>query len=377
MNDILSMNTSLTEAIPDFFSAKPERPQQVIGVVRGEGIGNEVIEASLEVLDTVSIVMGRQFSIKSGGDIGLLSYEKNGRYLSDSVIQFFDEIFSLGGAVLCGPGGGRFVYDLRSHFDLYCKLTPLIPLKCLKDSSIIKSSRLNNIDIIAVRENISGLYFGKWGRELNDKGLEMAFHHIHYSTYEIDRILTVALRLAKMRRKKICISVKPNGIPSISDLWIERAHEIIDSDIELKILEVDNTAYQLIAKPQEFDVLVSPNMFGDILADCGSLLIGSRGLSYSGNFGINNKAVYQTGHGAAYDLADTDTANPIGQMMSLMMMLRESFKWQEGASAIEKAIIKTLKLGYRTPDIAANGSKVVGTKMFGQMVCEQLRNIDF
>ncbi|MEZ0373939.1 MAG: isocitrate/isopropylmalate family dehydrogenase, partial [Candidatus Sericytochromatia bacterium] len=137
-------------------------------------------------------------------------------------------------------------------------------------------------------------------------------------------------------------------------------------------LEIDNASYQLIARAQDFDVVVAPNMFGDVLADCGALLLGSRGMSFSGNFGAGGKAVYQTGHGAAYDLAGSDKANPLGQILSLAMMLRESYAWPEGAARIEAAVARTLEQGYRTPDIAAPGCQVVGARELARRVCQAI-----
>jgi 3-isopropylmalate dehydrogenase len=169
---------------------------------------------------------------------------------------------------------------------------------------------------------------------------------------------------------------KPGGVPAISAIWEDRLRRLNQGkNVETRILEVDNAVYQLIANAHEFDVIVSPNMFGDVLADCGALLLGSRGMSFSGNFGPAGRAVYQTGHGAARDLAGTDRANPIGQILSLAMMLRESFAWQKGAQVIEEAIEKTLAEGYRTLDISAPSCKVVGARELGRCICDTLQDL--
>jgi 3-isopropylmalate dehydrogenase len=202
-----------------------------------------------------------------------------------------------------------------------------------------------------------------------------AFHHIRYRHDQVRRILEVAVGLAANRSGRLAVVLKPGGIPAISTLWVEALESIPGAGaLDTQVLEIDNATYQLIANPSSFDVIVSPNMFGDVLADCGALLLGSRGLSYSGNFGPHNRAVYQTGHGAAHDLAGKDTANPIGQVMSLAMLLRESFVWPEAADAIVTAVETTLAQGWRTRDIAAPGSKIVGTREMGErlaMVLEE------
>lgn len=156
----------LSISIPDFYpSLVPSSENvQTIGVLTGEGIGTEVIDAALKVLDVVSSSSGISFEIIKGGMIGNESYHENGKYLSDEVIDFCKDIFSQGGAVLSGPGGGRFVYEMRSYFDLYCKFTPLKPLPILNESEILRPEKTENVDIIAVRENTSGLHFGNGPR---------------------------------------------------------------------------------------------------------------------------------------------------------------------------------------------------------------------
>jgi 3-isopropylmalate dehydrogenase len=177
-----------------------------------------------------------------------------------------------------------------------------------------------------------------------------------------------------MRQGKLRVVLKPGGIPAISKLWQSKLQELAQgSGLKPEVLEVDNAIYQVIANAQQFDVLVAPNAFGDILSDGASLLLGSRGLSYSGNFGTAGHAVYQTGHGAAHDLAGSNRANPIGQILSLAMMLRESFGHYEAAESIEAAIEETLQGGWRTADIAETGSKVIGTKEMGARIAQQLQ----
>ncbi|MEZ0370533.1 MAG: isocitrate/isopropylmalate family dehydrogenase [Candidatus Sericytochromatia bacterium] len=371
MNPLQS--TRLSEAIPEYTPAAESATLHVLGVLPGEGVGPEVIGTALEVLEVVGRHSSRRFEIRTGGMIGMAARREHGMDLTEQVNGFCEEIFHQGGAVICGPGGGRFVYELRARFDLYCKFAPLVPLAALQDTGPLRPASVQGVDIIVVRENISGLYFGEWGTTSGVEGNETAFHQLTYQQDDVDRILAVGHRLAQMRRGRLCVAVKPHGIPSISQLWEERAKELNrNQEVELSLLEIDNASYQLIARAQDFDVVVAPNMFGDVLADCGALLLGSRGMSFSGNFGAGGKAVYQTGHGAAYDLAGSDKANPLGQILSLAMMLRESYAWPEGAARIEAAVARTLEQGYRTPDIAAEGCQVVGTRELARQVCQAI-----
>lgn len=367
----------LSASIPPFEPSPIAKQAPLLGILPGEGIGPEANTAALKVLHTLTENTPFQFEIRTGGAMGMTTQKSHGTSLPKEIIHFCQEIFDGGGAVLCGPGGGRFVYELRAHFDLYCKFSPLQPLSVLQDVSILRPERVEEVDIIAVRENTSGLYFGEWGHRLGPDGPESAFHHLSYHRHEVDRILQVAFELAQQRAQagglgQVCLAVKPHGVPAISQFWTERALALKPDTVKLSILEIDNATYQLIARPQSFDVLVSPNMFGDVLADCGALLLGSRGLSYSGNFGAGHKSVYQTGHGAAYDIAGTNSANPLGQIMTLAMMLRETYRWPEAARAIEQAIENTLRQGYRTPDIASPNSTVLGTQELTKKICQEL-----
>jgi 3-isopropylmalate dehydrogenase len=366
--------SSLCTALPEWPSAFSHAVPHVIGVLPGEGIGPEVIDITLAVLEVLSSQSAKRFDIRIGGPIGLMAQQQYGRSLTDDVISFCNDAFSAGGAVLCGPGGGRFVYDLRTQFGLFCKFTPLRPFRALQDTGALRPERTEGVDIVAVRENLGGLYSGSWGTEVRPNGGTLAYQHFSYLEEQVDRILEVSLRLALQRRKRLAVVTKPGGVPAISALWENRLHHLNKENfVQARILEVDNAAYQLIADAREFDVIVSPNMFGDVLADCGALLLGSRGMSFSGNFGEGGRAVYQTGHGAARDLAATDRANPIGQILSLAMMLRESFFWQNGAQAIEKSIERTLANGFRTPDISSPGCQVVGTRELGRRICDALQ----
>ncbi|MCY7270462.1 MAG: hypothetical protein LH485_00195 [Sphingomonas bacterium] len=346
-----------------------------IGVVLGEGVGVEVVPVAMRLLDVLGEHGNRRFELHHGGLIGLPAKAQFGTSLSEEVTGFAEELFAKGGAMFCGPGGDRFVYELRRRFNLYCKFTPLEPLPELRAAGSVRPEIAAATDIVAVRENMGGIYQGVWDEE-GTPGARVARHRFDYQEADVRRIMGVAFDLAATRRGQVHVVLKPGGIPSISSLWRSCAEEMAAAaGIALAELEIDNAVYQLIADPRQFDVIVSPNMFGDVLADCGSLLLASRGLSYSGNFNDMGHAVYQTGHGAARDIAGKDIANPIGQIFSLGMMLRESFCWPEADAALRAAVRETLRSGIATSDLVMPGHRVVGTAEFGAAVEAKLMSV--
>jgi 3-isopropylmalate dehydrogenase len=353
-----------------------ELPQQrqgpfVIGVLPGEGVGPEVIGAALDVLEAVEEVSGQRFELRTGGPIGLAAKRATGSELTPDVVGFCEETFADGGALLCGPGGGRFVYDLRERFDLYCKLAPVQPLAALRGAGPLRAEAVDGVDIVVVRENIGGIYFGEHGESRPGQRSAAAHHHFGYEAGQVDRIVRVAMELARRRRGRLSVIVKRAGVPSISRLWIERAEELnAGFGLELDVLEIDNACYQIVASAPGFDVVVAPNLFGDVVADIAALLLGSRGVSHSANFGEGGRAVYQTGHGGAHDLEGTDRANPIGQIRALAMLLHESFGMVQLRQAIDGAIERALSDGWRTADVTEPGCKLVGTRELGRRIAE-------
>jgi 3-isopropylmalate dehydrogenase len=338
------------------------KPDLVIGILRGEGVGPEVIAATLEVLDEVARVHDLALDLREGPEVGA------DPELSDDIAAFFEGVFASNGPVLCGPAGGRFVYELRQQFDLFYKLVPLRPLPRCADLGPLKPERCAEADILVVRENISGLYFGEWGQAVID-GVDHAYHRFGYRREEVERVIRVGAERAAQRRRQLCAVVKTGGIPAISALWRDALEKVTAGmDLEVTVLEIDNAAYQLINAPRQFDVIVTPNMFGDVLGDCGALLLGARGMSFSGNFDADGHAVYQTAHGAAHDIAGTGTANPVGQILSAAMLLRETFGLDAAAQSIEAAVDRVLADGVRTADIAARDSRIVETRELGRRI---------
>lgn len=364
----------LAGAIPGWEVLPTARAELVIGALPGEGVGPEVVGAALDVLDAVAEGGALPFVVRRGGPIGLAARRETGAELPPAAAAFCEGIFADGGAVLCGPGGGRFVYDLRAKFDLYCKLVPLRPLAALRGAGPLRERAVEGVDVVVVRENVGGAYFGEHGARRRGAQIGEAYHQFRYDAGQVERILRVAFELARRRRGRLAVVVKPSGVPSISELWTEQAVLLNEHyGVELQFLEVDNACYQIVADAPRFDVVAAPNLFGDVVADTAALLLGSRGMSLSANFGAPGRAVYQTGHGAAHDLAGSDRANPLGQIRSLALLLAESFGCVELQVAIERAVEDVLAAGWRTPDVMAPGCTCVGTRELGLRVADAAR----
>ena len=277
------------------------------------------------------------------------------------------DAFAVGAPVLTGPAGGRFVYELRAHFDLWCKWVPVRPMAEIADASILRPERAVDADVLVVRDNSGGIYQGRFGR----RG-DVAFQEATYSMGQVDRVLSVAARAAAKRRGRLSVVTKPGGVPAISALWAERANEVVGPAVAVEVIEVDNACFQLVADPHRFDVVATPNLLGDVVADTAALVLGSRGMAVSANFGDGGRAVYQTGHGAAHDLAGKDVANPVAQIQSLELLLAESFGLRDVARSVHAAVRSVLADGVRTADIAGPSSTIVGTRDLGRRIAERV-----
>ncbi len=347
--------------------------RHLIGVLKGEGIGPEVIDSSLSVLSAVEEVTGTRFKLEYGGAIGRESERLHGRPLSEQVVDFCDDVFERGGAILSGPGGGRFVYDLRKRFNLFCKIVPIRSEPALGGSRILRDKCASDVDIVLIRENVGGLYQGSWDTVRRDDDGRTAIHTLTYTEKQVCDVLEVGGRIASERLGKMSVVWKESGIPAVSALWKSCATSTAQKyGVALSMIDVDYAAYWLLCDAKNIDVIVTPNLFGDILGDLAAVIPGSRGLTYSGNYTATGQAVYQTNHGAAYDLAGTDTANPVGQILSLVMMLRESFDLAVEAALIESAVRDVWSKGWRTPDLAGPDSHVVGTRKMTELICDSL-----
>jgi 3-isopropylmalate dehydrogenase len=343
-----------------------------VGALLGEGIGPEVVGAALDVLGALEAARSLRFELRIGPQLGLAGGDDRG-HLTGPEADFCHATFAQGGALLCGPRGGRFVYELRRRFELFAKLTPVRPLPALLDAGPVRPQAVRGADLLFVRENVGGLYFGSHRETRDGRFLREAQHSFGYARPTVDRILRLAVELAQGRRGRLALVAKSAGVPAISELWRECAAEVCEAAaVELEVLEVDNACYQVVADARRFDVVVSPNMFGDVLADVAALLLGSRGVSHSLNLGDQRRAVYQTGHGAARDLAGSDRANPVGQILALAGMLETSFGLPALADAVRAGTQAVLAGGWRTPDVMASGCTEVGTRELGKRIADQV-----
>lgn len=352
-----------------------------IALIPGDGIGPDIIGQALKVLDAVS----RKYDVKFDFEevlMGGVAIDKTGVPLPEESLN----ICKNSDAVLLGAVGGdewdnlpghlrpeAGLLGLRKGLGAFANLRPAILFPQLKDASTLKPEVLGNgLDIMVIRELTGGLYFGEKGREGEGTG-EKAWDTLVYSYSEIERIARVGFELA-MKRKKKLMSVDKANILESSRLWREVVTEIAKDyeEIDLSHMYVDNAAMQLIRNPRQFDVIVTENMFGDILSDAASMLTGSLGMLPSASLGDGTPGIYEPIHGSAPQIAGQDKANPIATIMSVAMMLRYSFDMEEGALDVEKAVSKVLDKGYRTEDIMEDGKNLVGTDKMGDLIVSEI-----
>ena len=352
---------------------RPDLRPFAVGILKGEGRGPELIDAACNVLDAVAETCRLNLCIKTGGDIASLSAKRTGEFLTDEVAQFCREIFADGGAILAGAAGGRFVYDMRRRFELYYKLNPLRSYPELRDVCRIKLPA-KPLDILLVRENLQDIYQGISVEASGEDGREILHTFVHKEK-QVRAVLEVAVAAARKRQNALAVISKNSGLPVIHSLWRGCALEVAGaSGVKLSLLDIDYAAYKLLQEPERFDVIVASNCFGDILSDLGGVLAGSRGLTFGASYAADGAAVYQTNHGAAHDRAGTDTANPVGQIFSLAMMLRETFGLRSAAHLIEDSVRTLWRARWRTADLAESGCKIAGTRQFAELVARQIQS---
>jgi 3-isopropylmalate dehydrogenase len=346
-------------------------PAPLIGVLPGEGIGPEVVGAALDVLRELELAGGRAVEVEIGGPIGGAAERNGAAALPEEVTRLCQNVFARGGAILTGPGGGRYVYDLRRELDLFLKLVPVSPRHGLPQVSPLRPEAVQDVDLLLVRENLGGIYQGSSERSLDRNGGEVVRHSFETSEPNLLRFLGAAARLAGRRRGRLTVVLKQGGAPVLADLWRRCGSEAAaTAGVECSFIDVDLMAYELVRRPQDFDVIAASNLAGDVLGDLTAVLVGSRGLSFSSNLSPVGHAVYQTNHGAAYDIAERDIANPVGQILSLAMLLRESLELDRESEAIEDAVRSVWADGLRTADIAAPGETAVGTREMAARIAE-------
>ena len=348
-----------------------------IAVIRGDGIGPEIVNEALKVLDKVAELYGHTFNY-TDVDMGGCAIDKYGDPLPESELKKCVESDS----VLLGAVGGdkwndvpgnmrpeKGLLRLREGMGVYSNNRPAKIWPQLSDASPLKKSIVDKgIDFIIVRELIGGIYFG----EHKTNG-DVATDVLKYSEEEIERIGRIGFETAQKRGKKLC-SVEKSNVLDSSRLWKRVMHRLAEeySDVELSDMLVDNCAMQIVKNPAQFDVIVTENMFGDILSDEASMITGSIGMIPSSSLGATTCGLYEPIHGSAPDIAGKDVANPIGTILSAAMMLRFSFDMRAEADSIENAVSKYLDAGYRTSDIMSKGMTLVGCKQCGDLICNYL-----
>lgn len=352
-----------------------------IAVIPGDGIGPEVVKQAIVVLEAVARKFGHQFEFQEVL-MGGAALDAVGVPLPDETLKVCLE----SDAVLLGAVGGPKWDDLPGHLrpeagllgirkglNLFANLRPAKVFPQLKSASTLKEEILGEgLDILVVRELTGDLYFGEKGRAKVSDG-EKAWDTAVYSTHEVERVAHVAFKIARGRRRKVTSVDKANILES-SRLWREVVSRVGQQypDVELNHMYVDNAAMQLIRNPSQFDVILTTNMFGDILSDEAAMLTGSLGMLPSASLGEGKLGLYEPVHGSAPDIAGQDKANPIATIMSAAMMLRYSFGLEREARAVEDAVSRVLEQGYRTADIATPGDTVVGTQEMGRLIAQNL-----
>ena len=344
-------------------------PMKKIAVIPGDGIGSEITSAAVDVLKAVDKKFNLELEFETH-DAGGTAYDKFGTPLPDETLDACKKA----DAVLFGAVGGtkwdnvdaklrpeRAILGLRKGLGLYANLRPVKVFDTLVDNSPLKPNLVSGVDLVIVRELVGGIYFGdRCESEVKD-GVERAWDLENYSVPEVERITKLAFETARLRRSKLT-SVDKANVLATSRLWRRTVNALADqfADVELNHLYVDNCAMQLAVNPKQFDVIVTGNLFGDILSDEAAVIGGSIGLMPSASIG-ELTSLYEPIHGSAPDIAGQNTANPMGTILSAAMLLRYSLHEEESARAIEAAVEKTLADGYRTADIYSDGTTKLGT----------------
>jgi 3-isopropylmalate dehydrogenase len=343
----------------------------------GDGVGPEVTAEGWRVLEAVSERFGLGLAFEEAA-MGGAAIDSHGSPLPEETLA----LCKASAAVFLGAVGGpqwdkvpvairpeQGLLGLRKALGLFANLRPVKTLPALAGASPLKAEKLANVDILVVRELTGGIYFGK--RERSDSA---AFDTCEYTAAEIERVCRASAKLAASRRGKIT-SVDKANVLDTSRLWRDVATRVFAEefpDLEVEHLLVDAAAMHLLSRPADFDVLVTENMFGDILTDEASMLAGSMGLLPSASLGVGGPSLYEPIHGSAPDIAGRNVANPCGAILSIALLLRHACDCEDGAALVERAVESCLQAGIRTRDVAQSGHEAVGTSEFGDAVLAAL-----
>ena len=352
-----------------------------IAVLPGDGIGPEIVAEAVKVLECLR-TDGLDIEMNEA-PVGGAGYDASGKPLPDDTLALAKE----SDAILLGAVGGykwesldisvrpeKGLLGLRAELELFSNLRPAILYKQLADASTLKPEVVAGLDIMIVRELTGGIYFGQpRGVRTLDNGEKQGYNTLVYSESEIERIGRSAFDIAMKRGKKVC-SVDKANVLECTELWREVMERVAKDypEVELSHMYVDNAAMQLVRAPKQFDVMVTTNMFGDILSDCAAMLTGSIGMLPSASLDANGKGMYEPIHGSAPDIAGQNIANPLATILSVAMMLRYSLDEVAMADRIEKAVENVLDKGLRTADIYSDGMQKVGTSEMGDAVVAAL-----
>jgi 3-isopropylmalate dehydrogenase len=352
-------------------------------ILPGDGIGTEIVDQAVKVINSLNSNHEMGMTLVNGL-IGGIAYDETGSPLPDETINTAKSCDS----ILLGAVGGpkwealerdlrpeRGLLGIRSELDLFSNLRPAILYPQLASASSLKTEIVSGLDLMIVRELVGGIYFGTpRGIEIRD-GERFGINSATYYESEIARIGHSAFQIAQKRGKRVC-SVDKANVLEVSELWREVMEEVSSSypDVTLSHMYVDNAAMQLVRDPKQFDVMVTSNLFGDVLSDCAAMLTGSIGMLPSASLDKNNFGMYEPIHGSAPDIAGKDIANPLATILSVSMMLRYSLNQVELADKINLAVSEVLDKGYRTKDISAAGDKVVGTEEMGDLIVMALES---
>ncbi|HLD14121.1 MAG TPA: 3-isopropylmalate dehydrogenase [Burkholderiales bacterium] len=353
-----------------------------IAVLSGDGIGPEVMAEAVKLLERLRREFGLKIEMETA-PVGGAAYDAHGQPLPDATLR----LAQVADAVLLGAVGGpkydnlarelrpeKALLGLRSALKLFANLRPAILYPQLASASTLKPEVVAGLDILIVRELTGDIYFGEpRGVRTLPNGEREGFNTMVYAEHEVDRVARVGFEAARKRRKKLC-SVEKANVLETSGLWREVVLKVAKDypDVELSHMYVDNAAMQLVRAPKQFDVIVTGNIFGDILSDEAAMLTGSIGMLPSASLDAANKGMYEPIHGSAPDITGKGVANPLATILSVAMMLRYTLNAPALADRIEQAVSKVLDAGLRTGDIWTQGTKQVGTREMGDAVTAAL-----
>ncbi len=355
---------------------------QKIAILPGDGIGPEIVAEAVKVLEFLNAEGSVKVEMEQG-HVGGAGYDAEGDPLPASTLK----LAKASDAILLGAVGGpqyeslprekrpeKGLLGLRSELTLFSNLRPAILYPQLADASSLKPELVAGLDIMIVRELTGGIYFGKPRAIEERNGERYGYNTMCYGEAEIERIARSAFDIAMKRNKQVC-SVDKANVLEVSELWREVVIRVAKDYPEIKLshMYVDNAAMQLVKWPKQFDVMVTENMFGDILSDAAAMLTGSIGMLPSASLNAEGKGMYEPIHGSAPDIAGKGIANPLATILSVSMMLRYSLDQSAAAQRIEDAVGKVLDQGLRTPDIMSEGCKEIGTAAMGDAVISALK----